>query len=153
MPVATGNGGLPTVQLRAADGSATAELYQHGATLTSWAVGGEERIFVSPNAVFAPPKAIRGGVPVCWPQFAMLGPLKVGPCPAVLPPFLPGAWRRCCARRASCGHRCCMPSPCRPSMALHVTWSGGWASWQTTAALWPWPPALRRCRSGPTTLS
>lgn len=58
-------------------GDASAELYLHGATLTSWKVGGEDLIFVSPKAVFAPPKAIRGGVPVCFPQFAMLGPLQV----------------------------------------------------------------------------
>lgn len=56
-----GAGGLPTVVLRAADGSATATVHQHGATLTSWAVSGaekeeEELLFVSPLAVFAPPK-------------------------------------------------------------------------------------------------
>ncbi|KAL4856516.1 putative glucose-6-phosphate 1-epimerase [Chlorella vulgaris] len=77
-----GAGGLPSVVLRAADGSATATVHQHGATLTSWAVSGaekeeeEELLFVSPLAVFAPPKAIRGGAPVCWPQFGSLGPLK-----------------------------------------------------------------------------
>lgn len=30
---------------------------------------------MSKNAVFAPPKAIRGGVPVCFPQFSNFGPL------------------------------------------------------------------------------
>ena len=75
MPVVAGAGGQPKVVLSTAD--ATAEVYLHGATLTSWKVGGEELIFVSPKAVFEPPKAIRGGVPVCFPQFGMLGPLKV----------------------------------------------------------------------------
>lgn len=74
MPVVPGEGGLPKVVL--STGEASAELYLHGATLTSWKIGGEELIFVSPKAVFAPPKAIRGGVPVCFPQFAMLGPLQ-----------------------------------------------------------------------------
>lgn len=32
-------------------------------------------MFVSKNAIFQPPKAIRGGVPVCFPQFGQLGPL------------------------------------------------------------------------------
>ena len=35
----------------------------------------QEVLFVSKQAVFKPPKAIRGGVPVCWPQFGKLGPL------------------------------------------------------------------------------
>lgn len=52
-------------------------MYSHGATLTGWTVGGEQLIFVSPKAVFQPPKAIRGGVPVCFPQFGNLGPLQV----------------------------------------------------------------------------
>ncbi len=51
-------------------------LCRHGATLTGWSVGGEQLIFVSPRAVFQPPKAIRGGVPVCFPQFGNLGPLQ-----------------------------------------------------------------------------
>lgn len=69
---------LSAPQVVLSSGDASAELYLHGATLTSWKVGGERLIFVSPKAVFAPPKAIRGGVPVCFPQFAMLGPLQVG---------------------------------------------------------------------------
>lgn len=30
---------------------------------------------MSDKAIFAPPKAIRGGIPVCFPQFGQLGPL------------------------------------------------------------------------------
>ena len=36
----------------------------------------QELIFVSKKAVFKPPKAIRGGVPVCFPQFGGFGPLQ-----------------------------------------------------------------------------
>ena len=36
----------------------------------------QELIFVSRKAVFKPPKAIRGGVPVCFPQFGGFGPLQ-----------------------------------------------------------------------------
>lgn len=64
MPLEAGAGGLPKVVLSAPDGSATAEVYLHGATLASWVVEGEERLFVSPKAAFQPPKAVRGGVPV-----------------------------------------------------------------------------------------
>ena len=35
----------------------------------------QELLFVSKQAVLKPPKAIRGGVPVCFPQFGKLGPL------------------------------------------------------------------------------
>jgi glucose-6-phosphate 1-epimerase len=37
--------------------------------------GGSEALFLSRAATFAPDKAIRGGVPVIFPQFAGLGPL------------------------------------------------------------------------------
>jgi glucose-6-phosphate 1-epimerase len=37
----------------------------------------EEQLFCSAQAVFKPPKAIRGGIPICWPQFSDLGPLSV----------------------------------------------------------------------------
>jgi glucose-6-phosphate 1-epimerase len=48
----------------------------HGATLTSWIQNGQEVIFVSKDAIFNNKKAIRGGVPVVFPQFGAwdLGP-------------------------------------------------------------------------------
>ena len=39
-------------------------------------VRSQELIFVSKKAVYKPPKAIRGGVPVCFPQFGGFGPLQ-----------------------------------------------------------------------------
>jgi glucose-6-phosphate 1-epimerase len=53
-----------------------AEVHLHGATLTSWKVDGEELTFVSRNAVFDGKKAIRGGIPVVFPNF---GPWDLGP--------------------------------------------------------------------------
>jgi glucose-6-phosphate 1-epimerase len=72
-----GNGGLPKLLLRARDG-ASAELYLHGGQLTSWkpAGDGQERIFLSSAAEFREGGAIRGGVPVIFPQFGAEGRLS-----------------------------------------------------------------------------
>ena len=70
-----GNGNMPKLVLSAADG-ARAEIYLHGAHLTSWMpAGGGEALFLSPKAEFVPGSAIRGGVPVIFPQFSDRGPL------------------------------------------------------------------------------
>lgn len=73
---ATGEGGLPKVILRSADG-ATAEVYLHGAHVSSWrpVPDGDERLFLSGRSEFRAGSAIRGGIPVIFPQFAMEGPL------------------------------------------------------------------------------
>ncbi|MET0540521.1 MAG: D-hexose-6-phosphate mutarotase, partial [Variovorax sp.] len=48
----------------------------HGAHLLSWTTAdGVERIYLSPKALFDGKSAIRGGVPVCWPQFNQRGAL------------------------------------------------------------------------------
>lgn len=48
----------------------TASLCLQGAHLTSWKPAGQEEcLFLSPRAVLTPGKAIRGGIPVCWPWF------------------------------------------------------------------------------------
>ena len=73
--VIEGAGGLPKVALRAA-GGATAEVYLHGAHVTSWRpAGGGERLFLSARSEFRAGAAIRGGIPVIFPQFAAEGPL------------------------------------------------------------------------------
>ena len=49
---------------------ASAEIYLHGAHLTSWVPrGGTEVIFTSAQAIFDGAKAIRGGIPLCLPWF------------------------------------------------------------------------------------
>jgi len=53
---------------------ATALVFVYAAHLSSWKVGGQEQLFVSSKAEYGGGKAIRGGVPVCWPQFADRGP-------------------------------------------------------------------------------
>jgi glucose-6-phosphate 1-epimerase len=67
--------GLPKLRLSHPSG-ATAQVYLHGAHVTSWVpAGGSEALFLSRAAVFDPGTAIRGGVPVIFPQFAGMGPL------------------------------------------------------------------------------
>ena len=71
-----GQGDLPTVVLQSNDGS-VAEIYLHGGHVASWrpAPELEERLFLSSRSAFHDGAAIRGGIPVIFPQFAMEGPL------------------------------------------------------------------------------
>jgi glucose-6-phosphate 1-epimerase len=66
---------IPKVLLSAPDG-AHAELTLQGAHVLSWvpAAGGEQ-LFLSRTSAYLPGVAIRGGVPVIFPQFAGRGPL------------------------------------------------------------------------------
>jgi glucose-6-phosphate 1-epimerase len=74
--VTAGRGGQPRVLLAHAASGARAEIYLLGATLTSYVTArGHELLFVSPRAAFDGRTAIRGGVPVCFPQFADQGAL------------------------------------------------------------------------------
>jgi len=67
--------GQPCVSLRLPAGD-RALVALHGAHLLSWQTAdGAERLYLSPKAVFDGQAAIRGGVPVCFPQFAGRGPL------------------------------------------------------------------------------
>ena len=51
-------------------GGIAGELYLQGAHVTAWRPPGERPVlFASPNAEFAPGKAIRGGIPIIFPWF------------------------------------------------------------------------------------
>ncbi|GAA0174749.1 hypothetical protein LIER_28080 [Lithospermum erythrorhizon] len=70
-----GINGLDKIILQGKNG-ASSEIYLYGAHLTSWKnPNGTEFIFVSKNSNFEPPKPIRGGIPICFPQFSSYGPL------------------------------------------------------------------------------
>ncbi len=74
-PLIPGANGLPKVILANSDGS-HAEVYVHGAHVTSWRpAGDEERLYLSAASEFRDGAAIRGGVPVVFPQFSNRGPL------------------------------------------------------------------------------
>lgn len=65
--------GLPAVRIAAPDG-ATAVVTAHGGQLVSWIPArGRERLYLSERSEYAACKAIRGGVPVIFPQFAERG--------------------------------------------------------------------------------
>ncbi|KAG5563662.1 hypothetical protein RHGRI_000007 [Rhododendron griersonianum] len=71
-----GVNGLDKVVLREVRGSSV-EVYLYGGHVTSWKnEHGEELLFVSSKAIFKPPKPIRGGIPICFPQFSNHGPLE-----------------------------------------------------------------------------
>lgn len=71
---ANGNGGLPKINITTS--RSTAEIYLHGAHITGFQKNGEPPLlFMSRLSHFAAGKAIRGGVPVCFPWF---GPREGG---------------------------------------------------------------------------
>lgn len=68
-------GPFPKITLATPD-SAQAAIYLHGAHVASWITpDGRERLFISERADFQPGAALRGGVPVVFPQFSGLGSL------------------------------------------------------------------------------
>lgn len=63
------------IRLMSADG-ARAEVQPFGAHVTSWITpDGRERLYLSEHAAFDGRAAIRGGIPIIFPQFAGEGPL------------------------------------------------------------------------------
>ncbi|WP_374592548.1 D-hexose-6-phosphate mutarotase [Aquabacterium sp.] len=72
--------GQPALQLQSPDG-AQAVVLLHGAHLVSWRPAGpdrqpgDEQLYLSERAIYAEGQAVRGGVPVIFPQFEKRGPL------------------------------------------------------------------------------
>ncbi|KPI86730.1 aldose 1-epimerase-like protein [Leptomonas seymouri] len=67
--------GRNAVTLRNDDGSSIT-VYEQGAHLSSWkSADGREHLYLSPSAIFEDRKALRGGVPLIFPQFGTYGPL------------------------------------------------------------------------------
>ncbi|KAB1219554.1 putative glucose-6-phosphate 1-epimerase [Morella rubra] len=68
--------GIDQVVLRNRQG-ALARVSLHGGQVTSWRnEHGEELLFTSSKAIFKPPKAMQGGIPLCFPQFGNCGSLE-----------------------------------------------------------------------------
>ncbi len=86
--------GQSAIKLRTPDG-AQAIVLLHGAQLVSWIpAGGKEQLYLSPQALYEAGKAVRGGVPVVFPQFEKRGPDRSLPRHGwpVSPLRTPGAW-------------------------------------------------------------
>ena len=66
----------PFTPIEIAAAGARAAVLPYGAHVTSWvAPNGEEQLYLSARTAYAAGKAVRGGVPVIFPQFSDLGPL------------------------------------------------------------------------------
>ncbi len=66
--------GLPATELQLPNGDRVVVAH-HGAHVLSWVAGGRERLYLSPQSVMDGQAAIRGGIPVCFPQFNQRGDL------------------------------------------------------------------------------
>lgn len=65
-----GYNGMDTVVICSADNQHKVQVYLFGATIVSWISNNQEQLYVSPNAVYDNCKAIRGGIPIVFPQFS-----------------------------------------------------------------------------------
>lgn len=74
--VAKDKNGVGQVLLRNLRG-ASVRISLHGGQVLSWkSEHGEELLFISSKATFKPPTAVRGGIPICFPQFGNRGSLE-----------------------------------------------------------------------------
>ena len=66
--IVAGSGGLAKVRITSP--LASSDIYLHGAQVTSWQpAGSEEVIFLSDKSRWEDGRAIRGGIPICFPWF------------------------------------------------------------------------------------
>lgn len=66
--IVAGGGGWPKLLVNTP--AASGEIYLYGAHVTSWKpAGAEDILFLSPHSIWQEGKAIRGGVPICFPWF------------------------------------------------------------------------------------
>lgn len=67
--------GRNSIVVKNDDGSSIT-VYEQGAHLASWkSADGVEHLYMSPNAIYEDRKALRGGVPLIFPQFGGYGPM------------------------------------------------------------------------------
>jgi glucose-6-phosphate 1-epimerase len=62
---------LPAIRIESPDESNSVVVHLFGGTIISWSDAGAEKLYLNSIAVFNGKKAIRGGIPVVFPQFGM----------------------------------------------------------------------------------
>lgn len=67
--IVEGQGGLPMVEIENELATATISIYAGQVLSYRPAEAAQDLLFVSDRAYYAPGKAIKGGIPVCWPWF------------------------------------------------------------------------------------
>ena len=67
---------MKKIELKHGTANSSVTVVPFGATITSWKIDDQEYIFVSKTAIMDGSKAIRGGIPICFPNF---GPWEYGP--------------------------------------------------------------------------
>lgn len=74
--ISNGHGKLPKITLQHQPSSQQVEIYTYGAVVLSWKIAGTEHLWCSEqNEWVSGGKAIRGGIPLCFPQFGPYGSL------------------------------------------------------------------------------
>ncbi|XP_047334107.1 putative glucose-6-phosphate 1-epimerase [Impatiens glandulifera] len=69
--------GIDQILIRNPHGASSVRVCLNGGQVTSWRnEQGEELLFTSSKAIFKPPKAIRGGISICFPQFGNCSSLE-----------------------------------------------------------------------------
>jgi len=71
-----GENGFIKAVLTNAQHHSSAEIFLFGAHVSSWKTKSGEHLFMSDKTVFEHGKPLRGGIPICWPQFSTSGPIQ-----------------------------------------------------------------------------
>ena len=127
--------GLPAIRLTLPGGD-TALVALQGAQVLSWVTAGQEQLFLSPLAAHDGATPIRGGIPLCFPQFNQRGPLVKHGFARTL------AWQAQAAQTQGDGLRLTLRLV--DSAATRAVWPHAFAA---EISIWLQPSALTVCLS------
>lgn len=113
--------GLPAIRL-ALPGGDSALVALQGAQVLSWVSSGEEQLFLSPLAAHDGSTPIRGGIPLCFPQFNQRGPLAKHGFARTL------AWQAGAEDARADGNGVCLTLRLEDSAATRAVWPHAFAA-------------------------